>query len=83
MHARSGQLQGIFGFLKPLIHVWILVWSWSVDKNDPVVITWEREVDGVFGLFHTFLLVNNWWACCFDFDGTVYSVARGCLYSGL
>ena len=25
MHARSGQLQGIFGFLKPLIHVWILV----------------------------------------------------------
>ena len=36
MHARSGQLQGIFGFLKPLIHVWILVWSWSVDKNDPV-----------------------------------------------
>ena len=37
MHARSGQLQGIFGFLKPLIHVWILVWSWSVDKNDPVI----------------------------------------------
>ena len=36
MHARSGQLQGVFGFLKPLIHVWILVWSWSVDKNDPV-----------------------------------------------
>ena len=37
MHARSGQLQGIFGFLKPLIHVWILVWSWSVDKNDGVL----------------------------------------------
>ena len=37
MHARSGQLQGIFGFLRPLIHVRILVWSWSVDKNDGVV----------------------------------------------
>ena len=36
MHARSGQLQGIFGFLRPLIHVRILVWSWSVDKNDGV-----------------------------------------------
>ena len=36
MHAHSGQLQGIFGFLRPLIHVRILVWSWSVDKNDGV-----------------------------------------------
>ena len=44
MHARSGQLQGIFGFLKPLIHVWILVWSWSVDKNDPV---WQGVIDPV------------------------------------
>ena len=51
MHARSGQLQGIFGFLKPLIHVWILVWSWSVDKNDPVY-GGER-------------LVRKWWSVFF------------------
>ena len=38
MHARSGQLQGIFGFLRPLIHDRILVWSWSVDKNDGVLV---------------------------------------------
>ena len=38
MHARSGQLQGIFGFLRPLIHVRILVWSWSVDKNNGVLL---------------------------------------------
>ena len=30
------QLQGILGFLKPLFHVQILDWSWSVDKNDDV-----------------------------------------------
>ena len=30
------QLQGIFGFLKPLFHVQIVDWSWSVDKNDGV-----------------------------------------------
>ena len=45
MLARSCQLQVIFGFLKPLFHVQILDWSWSVDKNDGVVRlhTWKGD----------------------------------------
>ena len=36
MLARSCQMQGIFWLFKPLIHVQIMVWKWSVDMNDGV-----------------------------------------------
>ena len=84
MHARSGQLQGIFGFLKPLIHVWILVWSWSVDKNDPVdakflksinfleIECWPCPIIDVKVLVHELVSAKVWMKeCCIAIGCTV------------
>ena len=58
------QLQGIFGFLKPLFHVHILDWSWSIDKNNGV---WRNEESLHvkflwFGVTHEFAPISAWQA---------------------